>query len=226
MKQAKRIQTSLLNGVEKKALVYMAERMPKWVTSDMLSGIGIIGAVLIAAGYLLSDKSIQWLWLSSLGLVIHWFGDSMDGTLARVRNKQRPLYGYYLDHTLDVITEGIMFLGIGLSGLMQMWVAMMVFILYLAMTLNVSINAHLKSEFKLTYLHLGPTEFRAVVIVMNTFYIYIPSLVTFRMVLFGQTLTSMDCFGIAIGLLLCVIYGITVTYDLIEYNKMDPLPRS
>jgi len=226
MKQAKRIQTSLLNGVEKKVLVYMAERMPKWVTSDMLSGVGIIGAVLIAAGYLLSDQSIQWLWLSSFGLVVHWFGDSMDGTLARVRNQQRPLYGYYLDHTLDVITEGIMFLGIGLSSLMHMHVALMVFILYLAMTLNVSINAHLKSEFKLTYLHLGPTEFRAVVILMNTLYIFIPGLVTFRTTLFGQILTSMDCFGIAVGLLLCVIYAMTVTYDLVEYNKMDPLPRS
>jgi len=226
MKQAKRIQTSLLNGVEKRALVYMAERMPKWVTSDMLSGVGIIGAILIAAGYLLSDHSIQWLWLSSFGFVVHWFGDSMDGTLARVRNQQRPLYGYYLDHTLDVITEGIMFLGIGLSCLMHIYVALMVFILYLAMTLNVSINAHLKSEFKLTYLHLGPTEFRAVVILMNTLYVFIPGLVTFRTTLFGQALTSMDCFGIAICLLLCIIYAMTVTYDLIEYNKMDPLPRS
>jgi len=226
MKQAKRIQTSLLNGVEKRALVYMAERMPKWVTSDMLSGVGIIGAILIATGYLLSDHSIQWLWLSSFGLVVHWFGDSMDGTLARVRNKQRPLYGYYLDHTLDVITEGIMFLGIGLSSLMHLWVAMAVFILYLAMTLNVSINAHLKSEFCLTYLHLGPTEFRAVVILMNTLYICIPNLVSFNMVIGGELFTFMDCFGIAVGLLLCVIYAMTVTYDLIEYNKMDPLPLS
>jgi len=225
MKQAKRIQTSLLNGVEKRALVYMAERMPKWVTSDMLSGVGVVGAVLIAAGYILSDGSLQWLWLSTLGFVVHWFGDSMDGTLARVRNTQRPIYGYYLDHTLDVITEGIMFVGIGLSHLVNMELAMAVYVLYLALTLNVSINAHLKSEFRLTYFHLGPTEFRVLMIIINTLYIYIPSLSTFRTQLYGHELTSMDCCGIGILLILGIIYTVTLIYDLYEYNKMDPLPR-
>ena len=79
--------------------------MPSRVTSDMLSAIGFLGSVLIAAGYILTDVSIHFLWLASFGFVVNWFGDSLDGTLARVRNCQRPLYGYYLDHMLDCFNE-------------------------------------------------------------------------------------------------------------------------
>ena len=86
IKQATRIQTSILNAAEKKALVYLAERQPKWVTSDMLTFIGFIGALIIAAGFILSNININFLWLSSFGLLVNWYGDSLDGTLARVRN--------------------------------------------------------------------------------------------------------------------------------------------
>ena len=97
-KKAERIQTSFLNGIEKKALVWLAARQPKWMVSDMLTFIGTLGAIVIAAGYILSSQSIHFLWLSSLGFIINWYGDSLDGTLARVRDMQRPIYGYYLDH--------------------------------------------------------------------------------------------------------------------------------
>ena len=111
-KKAERIQTSFLNGIEKKALVWLAARQPKWMVSDMLTFIGTLGAIVIAAGYILSSHSIHFLWLSSLGFIINWYGDSLDGTLARVRDMQRPIYGYYLDHTVDCINEAFMFLGV------------------------------------------------------------------------------------------------------------------
>ena len=111
-----RIQTSVLNGVEKKALLWLAERQPKWVNSDTLTLIGFIGSVIIAAGYILSNYNINFLWLASLGLVINWYGDSLDGTLARFRKQQRPVYGFYLDHTMDAINETFMFMGVGLSS--------------------------------------------------------------------------------------------------------------
>ena len=88
IKQSTRIQTSLLNGVEKKALVWMASRMPQWVTSDMLTWFGLFGSAVCGLGFFLTHYSIYWLWLSCLGLVINWFGDSLDGTIARVRNSQ------------------------------------------------------------------------------------------------------------------------------------------
>lgn len=112
-----RIQTSILNGVEKKALAFLADRQPRWMTSNILTGIGTFGAIVISLGYILSQININYLWLSSLEFVINWYGDSLDGTLARVRNKQRPIFGYYIDHTVDIINELLIFLGLGLSGL-------------------------------------------------------------------------------------------------------------
>ena len=88
-KQANRIQTSILNPLEKKVLVWLAGRMPAWVTSDMLTVVGFIGALIIAAGYALSNLNLNWLWLSCFGFLVNWFGDSLDGSVARVRNTQR-----------------------------------------------------------------------------------------------------------------------------------------
>ncbi len=132
-----------------------------------------MGAIVIAAGYILSSQSIHFLWLSSLGFIINWYGDSLDGTLARVRDMQRPIYGYYLDHTVDCINEAFMFLGVGLSPLMNLPLALMILVVYLFLTINVSVNAHLKGEFKLTYLKLGPTEFRVFAILVNTLFILV-----------------------------------------------------
>ena len=163
-RQSNRIQTSILNALEKKALVWLAERQPKWMTSDILTFIGTFGAIVIGAGYYLSNYNIAFLWLSSLGFLINWYGDSLDGTLARVRKQQRPVYGYYLDHTMDAINELFMFVGAGLSPFFFFFLTLVAFALYLMLSLNVSINAHLKSEFRLTYAKLGPTEFRIIVI--------------------------------------------------------------
>ena len=175
IRQAERIQTSVINKLERKALIWLAQRQPKWVTSDMLTLVGTVGAFIVGLGFVLTRYSIDWLWLSSAGLVINWYGDSLDGTLARVRNTQRPIYGYYLDHTIDCVNEALMFVGAGLSPLMHMDLALAAFILYLFMTINVSINAHLKSEFRLTYAKLGPTEFRMLIIIANTVLIAVPS---------------------------------------------------
>ena len=228
-KKAVRIQTSVLNGLEKKALVWLAERQPKWVVSDTLTLIGTLGAIIIAVGYILTGKSIHFLWLSSLGFFINWYGDSLDGTLARVRGTQRPVYGYYLDHTVDCINEAIMFLGVGLSPLMNLPLALMIFIVYLFLTINVSVNAHLKGEFKLTYLKLGPTEFRVVCILINTLFIFIRPLREYvrDVTLLGHPiqLRALDIVGIVILVLLTVIYLITICSDAAAYAKADPMPK-
>ena len=179
VKQATRIQTSVLNGIEKKVLVKMANHLPSWVTSDILTMIGVFGALLTGTGFVLTYFSYQWLWLSSLGLIINWFGDSLDGTLARVRNTQRPIYGYYLDHNTDLLCQLAIFGGIGLSPMMNMGVAMLVLVMYLMLEVYVSINAHLKSEFRLTYAKMGPTEFRLLVVILNTIIICSPHLQQF-----------------------------------------------
>ena len=149
--QSVRIQTSVLNALEKKALIWLAERQPRWMTSDMLTAIGVLGSVIVALGYALSNYSLNWLWLATFGFFVNWYGDSLDGTLARVRKTQRPIYGFYLDHCIDGVTMSIMCVGAGLSQMMNLGIAMAVLVLYLLLSISVYINAHLKGEFKLTF---------------------------------------------------------------------------
>lgn len=225
---AVRIQTSVLNALEKKALVWLAGHQPKWMTSDILTLIGTFGSVVIAAGYILAARNINFLWLSSLGFVINWYGDSLDGTLARVRNCQRPVYGYYIDHTVDAINEVIMFVGVGLSGLVHLELALLILVVYLMMTINVSINAHLKKEFRLTYAKMGPTEFRIIMILINTLFATIRPLREFShdVVLFGHemTLGALDYIAMVILVALTVMHLVSILQDARGYAKIDP-PR-
>ena len=222
-----RIQTSILNGVEKKALIFLADRQPRWMTSNILTGIGTFGAIVISLGYILSQININYLWLSSLGFVINWYGDSLDGTLARVRNKQRPIFGYYIDHTVDIINELLIFLGLGLSGLICFDLSLFILIVYMMLTLNVSINAHLKKEFKLTYAKLGPTEFRVLAIIFNTVCIYCPAISdsVMEISMFGKdiVLGSLDIAGVFVLLVLIIMYIVTVLNDIQDYDKINPM---
>ena len=226
---AVRIQTSVLNALEKKVLIWLAQRQPRWVTSDMMTFIGVLGAVVIAVGYILTSQNINFLWLSSLGFIINWYGDSLDGTLARVRNTQRPIYGYYLDHTIDAINEVMIFVGVGLSGLMHLEIALLALVMYLLMTINVSINAHLKKEFKLTYASMGPTEFRIIMIIINTLFATISPLREFShsFMIFGSDFTfkALDYIGVAIVIILAIMHLTTVRNDIKDYAEIDPMPE-
>ena len=226
---AVRIQTSVLNALEKKVLVWLAERQPKWMTSDILTYIGVFGAAVIAAGYILAAWNINFLWLSSLGFIINWYGDSLDGTLARVRKTQRPIYGYYLDHTVDAINEVMIFVGVGLSGLIHLEIALLALVMYLLMTINVSINAHLKKEFKLTYASMGPTEFRIIMIIINTLFALIRPLrefsSSFNICGHELTLGALDYIGIAIIIILVLMHLTTVHKDIKGYAEIDPMPK-
>lgn len=216
-KQATRIQSSVLNSLEHRALIWLASRQPKWVTSDMLTIVGTIGAFLIGLGYALTSININFLWLSTFGLLVNWYGDSLDGNLARYRRKQRPIYGYYLDHTMDVINEAMMFFGAGMAPFFDMRLTVAAFVLYLVLTLNVSMNAHLRSEFKLTYLKLGPTEFRLIIALANII------LLCFGEKVFQSIIPN--CFIGFVVLMLCIIYVITVISDIRYYSAIDPLPK-
>ena len=147
---AERIQTSLLSKAEKKALVWLAQRQPGWITSDTLTYIGVLGTVIYAIGGWLSNTDIKYLWLSSFGLVLHWYGDSLDGTLARFRNTQRPVYGFFIDHTLDAVTTCLIFLGAGLSPMFRMDVALAALAGYLSLSIFTYVCTIVKEEFFLT----------------------------------------------------------------------------
>ena len=228
-KQSVRIQTSVLNGLEKKALVAMANKMPEWVSSDMLTWVGLIGAVIAAFGYALSNYNLCWLWLTYLGIVMNWFGDSMDGTLARVRKQQRPVYGFYLDHNIDGITLTIVCVGAGLSNMVHFSLAMLVLAVYLLLSIYTYINIDLKGEHILTFGKMGPTEFRLIVIILTMIYQFFPSVHNYAKIttFLGKPVVwgMFDYFIAGVFVILTIIYLVTLIKDGIAFAKLDPLPK-
>lgn len=219
--QASRIQTSILNGAEKKALVWLAHRQPRWMTSDILTYIGVSGAIICAIGFALSSININFLWLSSLGLVINWYGDSLDGTLARVRGTQRPTYGFFIDHTIDALTITVMCVGAGLSPMLRLEVALFVLVAYLILSIYTYICTLVKEEFRLTYGKLGPTEFRLIVIIVNTLFIYTPW--RHRTYFIGnEEFGIFDLIGATIALIIFVMHLVQWFHDRKELSLKDP----
>ncbi|MBQ3710999.1 MAG: CDP-alcohol phosphatidyltransferase family protein [Bacteroidales bacterium] len=226
IEQATRIQTSVLSAAEKKALVWLAARQPKWVTSDFMTGLGMVGSVLIFAGFVLSNLGMQWLWVAIAGLILNWYGDSLDGTLARVRHAQRPVYGYFLDHTMDIANELLMFIGVGLSPLVHLHVALMALVFYLILTVMQNINAHLRQEFNLTYAKLGPTELRLFVILICLLFIFVKPISEYRHTIhvLGNVYTA-TIFDYVAVFVVVALAAISLGYfikDLKYYAKIDP----
>ncbi|HEX9636013.1 MAG TPA: CDP-alcohol phosphatidyltransferase family protein [Acidobacteriota bacterium] len=151
---------SLLAGPEKRALLWLAQRMPGWVTSDHLTLLAL--AAMLGAG--LAFWAARWyplcLPLVVLALALNWFGDSLDGTLARVRRRQRPRYGFYVDHVLDIV--GTLFLvgGLALSGHMQPLIALGFLVAYLMVAAEIFLATHARGVFRLSFWRIGPTELR------------------------------------------------------------------
>lgn len=223
--KAVRIQTSILNGVEKKVLVWLAERQPRWVTSDLLTYIGVAGALVCGLGFALSSLDIGWLWLSSAGLVINWYGDSLDGTLARVRGTQRPKYGFFIDHSIDAITITMMCVGAGLSPLLRLDVALGVLAAYLIISVYTYVCTIVTNQMRLTYGKLGPTEFRLIVILTNTLFIYTPwHNLTLGVV--GIELGLFDLVALAAILLMAILWLRQWLSDRRRLSRLDPLPAS
>ncbi|MCR4565576.1 MAG: CDP-alcohol phosphatidyltransferase family protein [Bacteroidales bacterium] len=227
-KQSVRIQTSILNEGEKKVLVWLAKRQPKWVTSDFLTAVGLIGAFLVGLGYALCWLNPNFLWLSSFGLFLNWYGDSLDGTLARVRNTQRPLYGFFIDHNVDGIAMTMICLGAGLSPYIHIGLALMVLAVYLLLCIYVYISAHLRGEFKLTYGNLGPTEFRVVLFIFNLIFLYVTPLRTFQghLNVFGADFCfgTFDIIAAIVLVVLIVMHISSLLSDGKKYADEDPIP--
>jgi phosphatidylglycerophosphate synthase len=163
-----RVNDILLGPLERPALHWLAAHMPSWMTPDICTAIGVFGALLILISYLLSNYNPNYLWLASIGFIINWFGDSLDGTLARFRHIERPRYGYYIDHTTDVVCQVMIFLGLGLTPYVSFNVACLALISYLLLSVLVYIRTYVVGEFKISYGKLGPTESRVIAVLLNT----------------------------------------------------------
>jgi archaetidylinositol phosphate synthase len=166
-RQATRVHRSILAAAEKRALVWMAERMPAWVNSDHLTVVGFAAQIATGICYALAAHDRRMLLAAILCLAVNWFGDSLDGTLARVRQRQRPRYGFYVDHIIDSIGAAAMMGGLALSGYMHPVIAIGLLIAFLLLSIQSYLATYTLGEFHLSMWRFGPTELRVLLAVGN-----------------------------------------------------------
>jgi len=214
----KRVNDMLLGPLERPALQWLAARMPPWVTPDVLTGIGVVASVMIFAGYALTNLSPWWLWFVNLGFVLNWFGDSLDGTLARYRKAERPKFGFYIDHTVDAISEFLVIIGLGISPFMRLDVAAFVLIGYLLVSVHVYIRTCVDGVFKIAYGRFGPTELRVIVMIVNTL-VFFRGNATFELPVVGAT-TAFDAVGVVIAVALTMVFLVTSWRETVRLFKV------
>ena len=173
-KNAERIQQAITARLERRALTWMAERMPAWVNSDHLTALGFVAQLLGGACYALARFSPEWLIAANGFILLNWFGDSLDGTLARVRNQQRPRYGFYVDHVIDTFGAAFLMGGLAISGYLHWTVAIAMLVAFLMLSIEVYLATYTLGQFKLSYGLFGPTEMRLALCAGNVVLLYKP----------------------------------------------------
>lgn len=215
-----RIQENLVARVERRALNWLCARLPRGVSPDMLTAFGMLGALMVFAGYIGSNNDRDWLWLSVAGYMVHWFGDSLDGSLARFRKIERPRYGYFLDHSCDGLATTLLVVGIGLSPYVQLEVALVALAGYLLMSIHAFLSVRVLGELRLSYLNAGPTELRLILIAL-----------TLAMYGFGREhpvlwgFNGFDLFVGGVGLVLVALF-VFQTLQVARRLAIDEPPRN
>lgn len=217
-----RVNDILLGPIERPAIAWLVVRLPGWVTPDKLTAFGFIAGLIIALSYFLSNYHKGFLWLASLGFILNWFGDSLDGNLARHRKIERPKYGFYIDHTVDTLTQVIIFVGLGLSPFVDFRIATLTLIGYLMMSILVYITTFIKGVFQISYSKLGPTELRVIAITINTIVFFADDLnIHFP---FGS-FTFFDVSLAIIAMILLFFYVSTMLRQATEFSDIDSKHR-
>lgn len=208
----------LLGFLERPALKWLAEHMPAWVTPDLLTWLGIGASILIFISYALTNISPAFLWLASFSFVLNWFGDSLDGTLARHRHIERPRYGFLIDHFVDAISAVLIFLGLGLSPYINITVGAMGAIAYLLVSIMVYLITYVTGIFQITNAKIGPTEIRLLAILVNTFMFFL-GIKTVNLPFFGES----SIYSIFIALLALVMTLYFLINTSIQARKLELL---
>lgn len=213
----KRVNDILLGALERPALHWLAAHMPVWVTPDLCTAVGVGGAFVTLAGYVLSNYHPGFLWLASLGFLINWFGDSLDGTLARYRRIERPMYGYFVDHTTDALTQIMIFSGLGLSPYVSFNIASLALTGYLVMCIVTYLRTYVAAEFKISYGRLGPTESRAVAVLLNT------GMFFFGMQNFNYNQLTFSLYDILVLAIALFLFGLFINTAIQEAQRLAAL---
>ncbi|HUQ93625.1 MAG TPA: CDP-alcohol phosphatidyltransferase family protein, partial [Bryobacteraceae bacterium] len=167
-REATRVQQSILSGVEKRVLIWMAQRLPHAVNADHLTILGFASMILAGFSYGLAATWQPAILLVNVALALNWFGDSLDGTVARVRNKLRPRYGYYVDHLVDAMSAMFLFGGLAISGYMSERVAVGMLLCYLLLAIQSYLATHSLGVFSISWWKFSPTEMRILLAIGNT----------------------------------------------------------
>ena len=216
----KRVHNMLLGPFERPLLQWFCARMPLWVNSDILTIVGIFGSVLVFFSYWLTHNDKNFLWLASLGFFINWFGDSLDGTLARYRKVERPKYGFFIDHTIDSLSMVLIFVGLGLSPYVRLEIATLACIAYLLMSVLAYVNAFVSGKFKISYARIGPTEMRVIAVLTNTtiFFLGNPEI----NLGFGST-SVFNLFVAIIGVVFLATFITLTLTEAVKWSKLEPM---
>jgi len=213
----KRETTTILSFIEKPALKWLAENLPSYFTPDLLTVIGILGSLITGLGYFLTLYDDNYLWLASFGLLVNWFGDSLDGTVARFRHIERPKYGFFIDHTLDSVSMVLIGIGVGLSPYARFDFVLLALVSYLLMSILVYIKTFVHGVFKISYYGFGPTEVRLFIIIVNVIVFFLGT--TVHNVL-GFELTIID---IAAGFFSIVLFLFFISSVWIEGKQLKKI---
>jgi phosphatidylglycerophosphate synthase len=209
----------LLARHEKRLLTAIARRLPRWVLPDDLTALGVVSAIGIGVAYLATNADHRWLWLASALLVVHWLGDSLDGTLARVRGIERPRYGYYLDHLVDAISTACIGIGLGLSPFMLLATGALIVVAYLMLSINVYLESYALGRFSIGYGRVGPTEVRIILIGLNAA-LALGAGLGFDVA--GVSMTAFDVVGLGVAAVMCVLLVSRAVANLRRLSRDEP----
>ena len=216
MTPVQRIQENILANKERQLLNWLCAHLPTWVNPDLLTSIGFFGMLMVFAGYALSFYNPIWLWFAILGYFVNWFGDSLDGSLARFRKIERPLFGYFVDHSTDALGNLIALIGLGLSPYVRLDVALFAIAGYLLLSIHTFLAARVIGEFRLTYMAGGPTELRIILIIMAmTMYFVGPELLS------DASYSGFDIFAGSVGIILIILFIIQTWQTALILNERE-----
>jgi phosphatidylglycerophosphate synthase len=216
-----RVNNILLGRFERPALQWLAAHSPRWMSPDLYTAIGIVGSLTSFVAYLLTRFHPAFFWLATLGFILNWFGDSLDGTLARYRHIERPIYGFFSDHVIDVVSVVLFFLGLGFSPYVSFSIASLTLIAFLMMYALVFLRTCVLGEFRISYGMLGATEARALAILLNTAMFFLGHRhFPLRLGAVGTFLLNpYDLCIAAIGLALLIIFLVTAWQESSRLGK-------
>ncbi|HET6266542.1 MAG TPA: CDP-alcohol phosphatidyltransferase family protein [Acidobacteriota bacterium] len=217
-REAGRTQESILARYEKRFLIAAAKRMPEPINSDHLTALGFIAMTLAGVSYWLARYNPYALLMVNVWLFFNWFGDSLDGTLARVRNRLRPRYGFYVDHILDAFGATFLMLGLAYSSYMTPSVAIGLLIVYLLFSIEIYLASYTIGEFKLSYFLFGPTEIRILLFIGNIVLLIHP-----YAILLGRTYKLFDVCGILGIIGMSITLLIATIRHIIQLYRKEPL---